>query len=237
MNKLFSVPELRRWRRGYYDLFSHFYDRIIALHSKDKNAYLRRFLLEKSGVKTGDMVLDICTGTGAVALAAAGMLGPKSIVIGADFSLGMLKRSSAKYSHSRPQDRATLFFVQADVAALPFNSSTFHVVTCSHAMYELKPRIRDAALAEAGRVLVTGGRFIMMEHCEPRTPFIRFLYNMRLAGMGLKHNREFAQDEIPFLAQYFEDVTRDVAPTGKSKVIYGHKGKNGQAAIGPLHMD
>ncbi len=222
MNKHSRVPELRRWRRGYYDLFSHFYDRIIALHSKDKNAYLRRFLLEKSGVKTGDRLLDICTGTGAVSLAAAGMLGPESTVIGADFSLGMLKRAAAKYSRS--QDQATLFFVQADVAALPFNSSTFHVVTCSHAMYELKPRTRDAALAEARRVLITGGRFIMMEHCEPRTPFIRFLYNIRLAGMGSKHNRKFAQDEIPYLAEYFENITRDISPTGRSKAIYGYKG-------------
>lgn len=228
MNTHSSVPESRRWRRGYYDLFSRFYDRIIALHSKDKNAYLRRFLLEKSGARAGDRLLDICTGTGAVALAAAGMLGPESIVIGADFSLGMLKMASAKYS--RPRDRATLFFVQADVAALPFNSSTFQVVTCSHAMYELKPRTRDAALAEVRRVLITGGRFIMMEHCEPRTPFIRFLYNIRLAGMGSNHNQAFAQDEIPFLARYFEDVTREISPTGKSKVIYGHKGENGTDA-------
>ncbi len=213
----------RKWRRRYYDFFSHFYDGIIALHSKDKNAYLRRFLLKKSRAKAGDRLLDICTGTGAVALTAARMLGIGSIVVGVDFSLGMLKRAIIKTR----QERNRPYFIQADVTALPFPPSVFNVVTCSHAMYELAPHVREKALSEARRVLVSGGCFIMMEHCKPLNPFVRLLYNIRLASMGSRDNRLFAQSEIPFLTSFFNEVTMEISPTGRSKVVYGYKGEVG----------
>ena len=67
---------MRRSRRAYYDLFSHFYDFVITLQSKDRSAALRNFLLDKAGVAEGGRLLDICTGTGAVVLRAQETTGP-----------------------------------------------------------------------------------------------------------------------------------------------------------------
>jgi ubiquinone/menaquinone biosynthesis C-methylase UbiE len=113
--------------------------------------------------------------------------------------------------------------VVGDVARLPFASSAFDAVTCSHAMYELGPEVCARTLEEARRVLRPGGRFLMMEHCEPERPFLRFLYRVRLTATGSARNRSFARDEGPFLRQFFADVKRETSPTRRSKLISGAK--------------
>ena len=77
-----------RIRRAYYDLFSHVYDRVIAMHSGDANAAARDFLVERAGVEAGSRVLDLCTGTGAVALHAQQAVGPGGLVVGLDGDVG-----------------------------------------------------------------------------------------------------------------------------------------------------
>ncbi len=211
---------MRRWRRKYYDIFSHFYDRIIALHSRDKRAVLRKLIVKKAGLRFGGRLLDLCTGTGAVALTASEVAGDQGMIVGVDFSQGMLRQAQEK---AKRQNLKNVYFVLADVARLPFKDESFDAVTCSHAMYELDPTTRDAALKETWRVLKPGGRFAMMEHCEPKHPFIRMLYYIRLASMGSPENRKFAKDETPFLARIFRNVERSLTPTGGSKIILGTK--------------
>lgn len=206
-------------RQRYYDLFSRFYDWVIALHSKNAGADLRRFLVDRAGIGEGDRVLDICTGTGAVPLAAADMHGSAVMVTGLDFSRGMLKKACSKARSFSPR----IYYAQADAGVMPFADCSFNAVTCSHAMYELQLRTRDRVLEEASRVLVPGGRFAMMEHCEPEKPFIRFLYRLRLSGLGQAAGLEFARDEVPFISAYFQHVGKELAPGGKSKVISGVK--------------
>lgn len=203
-------------RRVYYDIFSFFYDRVIALHSKDESAALRSLLVDRAGVREGGRLLDLCTGTGAVALRAAQAFRCRGLVVGLDFSRGMIRRAREK---ARREELDAVLFVQAEAARLPFRSECFDAVTCSHAMYELSPEVREASLEEARRVLRPGGRFLMMEHCEPRRPFVRFLYRVRLATLGSARNRSFAQDEIPFLRSFFGEVERELSPTGRSKLL------------------
>ena len=207
-------------RRTYYDLFSHFYDFVITLHSKDRSAALRDLLVEKASVRAGRRLLDICTGTGAVAIRAQRDTGSHGAAVGLDFSRGMIRKAREK---ARRAGLDGVYFVVADAAHLPFRSSSFEAVTCSHAMYELSPEVRTHALEEAHRVLRPAGRFLMMEHCEPTRPFVRFLYQIRLATMGSARNRSFARDEVPFLGRFFRDVKRQLSPTGRSKLIWGVK--------------
>ncbi len=210
---------MRRFRRKYYDLFSHFYDAVIALHSRDRRAFLRRFLLQKAGVRENTYLLDLCTGTGAVPLAAAQFISEKGLIVGVDFSQGMLKRAQIK---AQKVGHPRLYFVLADAGRLPFTSQIFDIVTCSHAMYELDPETRKATLEEVCRVLRPGGCFAMMEHCEPRNPLIRLLYYLRLASMGSRENRAFARDERPFLRPYFREIKRLFSPTGNSKLLLAY---------------
>ena len=132
----------------------------------------------------------------------------------------MIRRACAK---ARQKGVEHVAFVVGDAARLPFSDASFDAVSCSHAMYELSPEVRDRALREAIRVLRPGGRFVMMEHCEPSRPLVRFLYRVRLSVLGSSENRDFARDEVPFLGRYFADVTRELSPKGRSKLIFGNK--------------
>ena len=211
---------MRRFRRSYYDIFSHFYDFFIQLHSKDEGLALRDFLIKKTGIGPGDRLLDICTGTGAVSIAAHKIIAPKGLVVGLDFSYGMLSKSREK---ARKKGLSALYLVIGDVGEMPFKGNVFECVTCSHSMYELKSEVRMKALNEICRVLKENGRFFMMEHCKPRNPFIRFLYYVRLMSMGSPEDRSFAEDEIPLIKRFLKNVKRELSPTGKSKLISGVK--------------
>jgi len=108
-------------------------------------------------------------------------------------------------------------------ADMPFRAGAFRCVTCSHAMYELPSDARTNALREVRRVLAIKGRFFMMEHCKPNTLLIKCLYYIRLMSMGSAENRRFAEDEIPFIRQFFRAVAKEPSPTRKSKLTSGTK--------------
>jgi ubiquinone/menaquinone biosynthesis C-methylase UbiE len=220
---------MKRLRRTYYDLFSHVYDRIIALHSHDASAAARDFLVERTGLGAHGRLLDLCTGTGAVVLRARRMTGSEGVAVGLDFSSGMIRKAREK---ARRAGGEGVSFVVGDAARLPFADDSFDAVTCSHAMYELSPGVRELTLREAYRVLRPGGRFLMMEHCEPTRPLIRLLYRVRLRALGSTGNLAFARDEVPFISRTFDSVERELTPSGRSKLIHGIKGDRSHTAAG-----
>jgi len=205
---------MRKWRRKYYDIFSKFYDWIIKLHSQDKSEALREFLIKKAEINSGFKVLDICTGTGSVAIKAKQMY-PECKVYGLDFSKGMLEKAKAKDKR--------IGWILASVTNMPFKSETFDVVLCSHAFYELKGLEKFQALEEIRRILKPKGKFLMMEHEVPKNKFIKLLYYIRLASMGSADGFQFVKKELEIFAKYFKKIKKDHSPTGRSKVIIGIK--------------
>ena len=208
-------------RRIYYDLFSKIYDFIIRLHSRDIEGSLRKFITEKTNLSKGQRALDLCTGTGSVAVELAKRVGENGLAVGLDFSRGMLEKATEKAKKSR-LDR--LHFVQANASQLPFKNSSFQGVTCSHAFYELKGEERKTAIAEVGRILTKGGRFCLMEHAKPKKLFSRLLFYVRILFLGTRDARKFLMEEGSILGESFKNITRVMSPTGQSKLIYGEKG-------------
>jgi ubiquinone/menaquinone biosynthesis C-methylase UbiE len=209
---------MRKWRRKYYDLFSSIYDRFVALHSSDKQGKLRSYLAEKTNATQGDRVLDICTGTGSLLRSLTQRVKERGIVIGLDFSIGMLEAAKTKSS-----DLNNVYLLQADASALPFKENVFHVVTCSHAFYELKGETQEHCMEEVGRVLKQQGSFLIMEHDIPKNPVIRMLYYIRLISMGASKAIEILKHEEAYLRGYFENVTSLKLPGGFSKIMVCRK--------------
>jgi demethylmenaquinone methyltransferase/2-methoxy-6-polyprenyl-1,4-benzoquinol methylase len=212
---------MRPPRQIYYDLFSLVYDFIIRLHSRDREGSLRGFITEKASLLQGDRALDLCTGTGSVAIALAKQAGEKGLVVGLDFSRGMLKKAKGK---ALRLNTGHLYLVQANASQLPFKKSSFHGVTCSHAFYELKGDERTRAIHEVGRVLIDGGRFCLMEHAKPEKAFVRLLFYIRILFLGSRDARKFLTEEGSVLGENFKNIAKERSPTGKSKLIYGEKG-------------
>lgn len=111
-------------------------------------------LLRAAGVDRGTRLLDVASGPGYVAAAAAAA---GATVVGVDFSSEMVRLAAAHYPGIR--------FCEGDAEQLPFEDASFDAVTINFGVLHLaRP---DAALAEARRVLVPGGRCALTVWARP----------------------------------------------------------------------
>jgi ubiquinone/menaquinone biosynthesis C-methylase UbiE len=205
-----------RYRIRYYDAFSRVYDRFVAAHSSDPEGSLREELAERAALQPGDRALDLCTGTGAMLPALARRAGGHGLVVGLDFSGGMLEQARSKLA-----DRPGVALILADAERLPFRDRSFDAVSCSYAFYELKGAGAERALEEVTRTLAPDGRFIMMEHEVPKKPLIRLLFFIRLLSMGLRKALEVLGHEQELFERHFPVVERIETKSGRSKIILG----------------
>jgi len=212
------MTELRTGRKKYYDIFSHFYDLFINLHSGRHRDETRMFLVDS--VQIDDLpqtrILDICCGTGSVILAFAEKY-PNVMTVGHDFSAGMLHKAQQKDIAGR------VIFIQGDAARLSYVDHCFDVVCCSHALYELKDKVRTEALLEMNRVVRPDGKILIMEHEVPKNPMVKFLFRLRMLMMGSTDSREFLRQDLSPYTKIFANVTLSHTPSGKSKLIMCRK--------------
>lgn len=113
------------------------------------------------------LVLDLCCGTGdlALALSRAG----KARIVGADFAHSMLVRAREKAaglaSAGTGSSHLPAFFFEADALRLPFANSSFDLVTTAFGFRNLANY--EAGLREIQRVLKPGGTIAILEFTEP----------------------------------------------------------------------
>jgi len=140
-------------------------------------------------------LLDICCGTGDLAITMARLAQYKPEITGADYSQPMLEIAAAKASSAGVSN---IRFINADVARLPFADGHFDCVTISFAFRNLtynNPMTADY-LREILRVLKPGGRFVIVESSQPKSGLIRFLDHLYLrlwvfpAGYLISGNKE-----------------------------------------------
>lgn len=212
------MSRMRTGRRKYYDIFSHVYDAFIRLHARKDEGATRDFLVKVPDLEDNQkpVILDICCGTGAVIVAFAKEY-EKSLTVGYDFSHGMLRKAIEKPGAQRVK------FVEGDAATLPFADENFDVITCSHALYELKGEARQAALLEMKRVVKPDGMVLIMEHEVPHNPFMRLLFNLRMMAMGSADAGEFVKGGLEIYTRIFPRVSLTHSPSGKSKLIICQK--------------
>ena len=208
------MTQLRTGRRKYYDIFSNFYDAFIRMHSRQDEDDTRSFLVDAAHLenKPAPRILDICCGTGSVILTFAERCAGAEAIVGYDFSHGMLRKAQEKNATGRA------VFVEGDAALLPFGDDCFDVITCSHALYELKGETRQLALQEMKRVIKPDGYVLLMEHEVPKKPIIRFLFRIRMLTLGSKDAREFLGNG-EHLKGIFPQVELSHSRSGKSKLM------------------
>ncbi len=212
------MSEIRAGRQKYYDVFSHFYDKFIEMHSGRHGNETRKFLVNSAHIENGKKakILDICCGTGSVILSFSSKFND-ALSVGYDFSSGMLKKAGEK------DTGGGVVFVQGDAGRLSFIDDCFDIVCCSHALYELKGEVRTAALMEMNRVVKPGGMVMLMEHEVPKHPMVKMMFNLRMAMMGSADAKEFVQQDLSPYQKIFSDVSLSHTPSGKSKLIVCQK--------------
>lgn len=114
------------------------------------------------------LVLDLCTGTGDLALELAKL----ARVVGCDFCHPMLTLGQRKVE--RNELKGSVEFVEGDALHLPFPSHHFDAVTIAFGLRNLESY--HAGLREIHRVLRPAGSFLMLEFAQPQVPIFRDLY-------------------------------------------------------------
>jgi ubiquinone/menaquinone biosynthesis C-methylase UbiE len=118
-----------------------------------------RPILDLAKVAEGDRVLDIATGPGYLAIAAAERIGALGEAVGLDLSPEMVAR--ARERAKRVGSRAR--FVEAPAQKMPFEDGSFDVVLSRLAVHHLPSDARSGVAAEVFRVLVPGGRVVLAD--------------------------------------------------------------------------
>ena len=117
-------------------------------------------------------VLDLCAGTGDLAIAARTATPGAARVVGVDFSPVMLTFGLAKLRRRRLDSAIAL--VRGDASSIPLAASTVDAVTIGFGIRNVDDRA--AALREILRILKPGGRLAILEFAMPTAPLFRYLY-------------------------------------------------------------
>jgi demethylmenaquinone methyltransferase / 2-methoxy-6-polyprenyl-1,4-benzoquinol methylase len=171
MSNPFYIPGEQRAAKV-QDLFAGIarrYDRVNDVQSFGLHRRWKRRLVALSGVQPGERALDVCCGTGDLALALARR---GAIVTGLDFSEPMLAVARARSRRSK-SGRPPEFF-QGDAQRLPFADDSFEVVTVGYGLRNLADW--KSGLQEMQRVARPGGRLLVLDFGKPDQPLWRAVY-------------------------------------------------------------
>jgi demethylmenaquinone methyltransferase/2-methoxy-6-polyprenyl-1,4-benzoquinol methylase len=148
------------------------YERAGALLSFGQDARWRARLVDSLGAASGDVVLDVATGTGLVARAVSERYGCD--VVGLDRSADMLSAAVARDGH--------IAFVRGRAESLPFPDESFDHLTFTYLLrYVDDP---SAVMRELARVIKPGGRIVALDFGVPPNPLLRALWRV-YATVGL----------------------------------------------------
>jgi demethylmenaquinone methyltransferase / 2-methoxy-6-polyprenyl-1,4-benzoquinol methylase len=156
---------------GMFDSIAPRYDLLNHLLSAGLDRRWRDRAIETLDLPSGARVLDLCTGTADLAVAAV-RHGNGATVVGIDFAAVMLQLGLAKV-RELGLGRA-IRLIRGDATAIPAGAGSFDAATIGFGIRNVAEPER--ALAEIARVLKPGARLAILEFGEPSIPGVRTLY-------------------------------------------------------------
>jgi demethylmenaquinone methyltransferase/2-methoxy-6-polyprenyl-1,4-benzoquinol methylase len=151
------------------------YDILNHLLSLNIDRRWRRRLVDCAGIRNGDNILDVCTGTGDIAIRFARADGTDRIY-GIDQSEEMLKIARRKIGSNRLGGKIGL--LEANALHLPFRDDSFALVSIGFGLRNVGEHNRS--VAEMARVLRKGGRLMILEFSPPSSGLFGTVYRLHL---------------------------------------------------------
>jgi demethylmenaquinone methyltransferase/2-methoxy-6-polyprenyl-1,4-benzoquinol methylase len=155
-----------------FDAIAARYDFLNHLLSAGLDRHWRTVVIRSLRLTGRERVVDVCTGTGDVALAAMGAEPGAARVIGVDFSAEMLRLGEAKVRARGERGRVVL--VRGDATSLPLPTASMDAATVAFGIRNVEQPERG--LAEMHRVLRPNGRLAILEFSIPASRLVRALY-------------------------------------------------------------
>jgi demethylmenaquinone methyltransferase/2-methoxy-6-polyprenyl-1,4-benzoquinol methylase len=151
-------------------------------------------------------ILDLCTGTGDLALAYDRVYGGRMPIVAADFCIEMLELAVRKFD---AKARSRIQVVEADAQRLPFADNTFEIATVAFGLRNVTDP--EKGIAEMTRVVRPGGRVAILEFSKPRHWFFGRMYRLYfrfllpLVGQMFSRSRQSAYKYLPESVLEFPD--------------------------------
>jgi demethylmenaquinone methyltransferase / 2-methoxy-6-polyprenyl-1,4-benzoquinol methylase len=155
-----------------FNAISRRYDLLNHLLSFGIDRRWRRKLIARLPAGSKVRVLDVATGTGDLAIAAARHTGAH--ITATDIAWKMMEQGEKKVLRLGLQNHIT--FIQADAEALPFEDKTFDALMVAFGVRNFEHL--DKGLHEFFRVLKPGSKVLVLEFSMPRNIMIRALYRL-----------------------------------------------------------
>lgn len=184
-------PDRPKTPQQLFDRVAPHYDLMNSLLSAGSDRRWRRTAAAALRLSPRARVLDLASGTGAMARAVLRRNRALGLVVGCELNEAMLRAGRRRSRHHSGGGR--LSNVRATAEALPFPDNSFDAATLAFAVddFEHPPR----AAAELRRVLRPGGQLVLLELSVPSNPVLGALYRASLRALDLV-------GRIPGLAGY-----------------------------------
>jgi demethylmenaquinone methyltransferase / 2-methoxy-6-polyprenyl-1,4-benzoquinol methylase len=186
----------RRYVRALFATIADRYDFITVALSYGQDRRWKRRVIALAGPRDGLRVLDLATGTGDLAFAAAAR---GARVVGLDITQRMIELARRKVARpfsasardqvpratadrDRGAERPALHFLVGDMLALPFPAASFDIVTTGYGLRNV-PDLAQA-IEEIRRVLAPGGQALSLDFNRPTNGLVRAAYLAYLTVVG-----------------------------------------------------
>lgn len=166
------MHEKSRRVRRMFDRIATRYDLLNHLLSAGSDVYWRNTALDVLDPLPGGCILDLCIGTGDLALAAMRRRNAPDRVVGVDLALEMMRIGQDKTRRAS----ASIRFVCGDAEALPFRQNAFDGAMVAFGVRNLADI--PAGLMGVQRALKPQTRLVVLELSRPRIPVIRQIYQV-----------------------------------------------------------
>lgn len=180
--------------RAVFDSVADKYDVMNDVMSLGIHRLWKRFAMEMTGLKPGQRVLDLASGTGDLAAKLAGQVGSKGEVIASDINGAMLGNG-----RDRLVDKGVVGnvrFVQADAQHLPFPDNYFDCVTMAFGLRNVTDK--ELVLRSIFRCLKPGGRLLVLEFSKPVVPGLKPFYDTYSFKLLPLMGKVIANDEASY---------------------------------------
>lgn len=200
LSKYYGDPQRREeYVREIFDETAPWYDWAVRFMSFGSGSWYRREALKRAGLKPGMRLLDLATGTGVVARAAAEIT---DAIVGVDASIGMLASGTVQSAK-----------VQGAAEHIPVRSNAFDAVSIGFALRHFADL--RGVFEDCHRALRPGGRILILEITAPERRIPRALLGLYMgtivpAAMRLRSRNARAAEML----RYYWDTTRDCVRPG-----------------------
>ena len=159
--------------RTMFDRIAGVYDLMNTAMTAGMHHRWRQRAAELAELEPGSAALDVCCGTGDLALELSHRVGLEGTVVGCDFSERMLEAATSKAAEC---GAANVRFEWADALELPYEDGSFDAATIGFGARNLEDL--DRGLRELARVLRPGGRLVILEITQPQRPPLSAFFSL-----------------------------------------------------------